>query len=101
MLDHSAASLSTRVPREGRLGDRFSSSRGRSKQEAATRETSELMSNLGTPQIQGSIDHISETLDVLIEGAMEQTTHESDSAKALQKVAHDMHEQEVRTSCPV
>ena len=52
-------------------------------------------------QVQGSIDHISETLDVLIEGAMEQTTHESDSAKALQKVAHDMHAQEVCTKLAV
>jgi hypothetical protein len=49
-------------------------------------------------QVQGSIDHISETLDVLIEGAIEQTTHESDSAKALQKVAQDMHTQEVRST---
>jgi hypothetical protein len=67
---------------------------------AATRVTCELTSNLSTPQVQGSIDHISEKLDVLIEGAMEQTTHESDSSKALQKVAHDMHAQEVGTNCP-
>jgi hypothetical protein len=55
-----------------------------------------LIQSVRAIQVHGSINHISETLDVLIEGAMEQTIHESDSAEALQKAAREMHDQEVR-----
>lgn len=43
---------------------------------------------------------MAETLDVLIDGAIEQTEHESESSQALQKVATQMHEREVSlTTC--
>lgn len=48
----------------------------------------------------GSIEHMAETLDVLIDGAVEQTEHETESSQALQKVATQMHEREVSlTTC--
>lgn len=46
-------------------------------------------------QIHGSIEHMAETLDVLIDGAIEQTGHEVESRQASQKVAKEMHDREV------
>ena len=47
----------------------------------------------------GSIEHMAETIDVLIDGAIEQTGHESKSAQALQQVAKQMHDREVSWMC--